>query len=113
MNTTPGNLLTAEDKRHVLAAYVHRFTGEYKPKWAREPWKNGKPYPVQFRDDADWLANTLFITRGNGRLDLRYQACFSTPTWPFNPELRQCKPQSTPTSDVGVIGCACGQEVGV
>jgi len=99
MNQTPGNQLTAEDQRHVLAAFVHRFTGEHKPQWANEPWKDGKPYPVQFRDDADWLANTLFVTRNDGRLDQRHKACYSTATWPFNPELRQNEPQS--------IGCAC------
>jgi hypothetical protein len=82
-----GDQLTAEDQKDVLAAYVHRHTREHRPAWANKLW-NGKPYPVQFASDAEWLANTLFAVRRNGRLDQRARSCESHPTWPDNPELR-------------------------
>lgn len=84
-----GSMLCAEDRRHVLNAYVHRYTGTHTPDWARCLRPDGSEYPVQFADDADWLANTRFVVRKNGRLDGRYKECVSTPTWPANPELRR------------------------
>lgn len=84
-----GNWLHPEDQRHVLAAFVHRFTRDHKPEWANKPWKDGKPYPVQFDSDADWLAHTSFAVRNDGRLDGRVHRCESVPTWPDNPELRR------------------------
>lgn len=82
-----GNALRREEQQHVLAAYVHRNTREHKPAWARALWQ-GKPYPVQFASDREWLERTLFVVRNDGRLDQRYRQCFSCPTWPDNPELR-------------------------
>lgn len=83
-----GSQLHPDDQKHVLAAFTHRFTKQHRPSWAKEPWKDGQPYPVQFASDADWLANTLFLVKTNGRLDMRAQFCESHPTWPDNPELR-------------------------
>ena len=67
--------------------FVHRYTGEHKPAWASEPpvlakdWlKEGHQYPVQFKDDVDWLANTFFRVNRNG--DLLGGSCESHPTWP-------------------------------
>jgi hypothetical protein len=84
MARTIGTNLTADDQRHVLAGYVHRFTGDHKPAWT-----HGADYKVQFKDDADWLAHTTFETRLDGRLDDRWRVCESRPTWPKNPELRK------------------------
>jgi hypothetical protein len=84
-----GTELTREDQRHVLSAFVHRFTGDHKPAWSNKEWKDGKPYPVQFASDAEWLANTDFAVRKDGRLDQRVKFCYSNPTWPNNPELRK------------------------
>ena len=75
-----GTRLTREDQQHVLSAYVHRFTVEHKPAWARDS------DPIHFANDADWLANTEFHVREDGRLDQRYNHCFSHPTWPANEE---------------------------
>lgn len=88
MNLLLGTQLDYSDQRHVLAAFVHRFTREHKPAWASQPWKEGKPYPVQFASDADWLAHTRFAVRANARVDQRVRYCESSPTWPDNPELR-------------------------
>ena len=81
-----GSELHPTDQTLVRAAYVHRFTGDHKPAWAND-WKDGKPYPVQFKDDADWLANTFFAVKTNGRLSPKMKQCESHPTWPNNPEL--------------------------
>lgn len=88
MPTLRGKDLHPDDKAYVLAGYVHRFTGDHFPQWARDPRPDGSAYPVQFANDADWLANTWFRARKNGRLDRRVQHCDSRPTWPNNPELR-------------------------
>jgi hypothetical protein len=85
----PGNELPARIQSDCKRRFVHRFTGEHKPAWALHPAPNGKPYAVQFKDDADWLANTSFaVTRANS-LDERVAYCESAPTWPHNPELRK------------------------
>lgn len=83
-----GSELKPDDKAYVLAAYVHRFTGDHKPEWACKLRPDGTAYPLQFADDADWLAHTSFAVRANGDLDKRYGSCVSIPTWPNNPELR-------------------------
>lgn len=87
--TQNGTGLHPDDRRHVLAAFTHRHTGDHKPTWARNPMPNGQAYPVQFKDDADWLYNTEFYVRRDGRLDRRFDHCMSRPTWPNNPELRK------------------------
>lgn len=77
-----GNELCAADQAHVLAAYLHRYTRENKPAWARELRPNGRPYPVQFDSDQEWLERTRFAVRKDGRLDRRARFCQSVPTWP-------------------------------
>lgn len=84
-----GSQLSESAKREALSRFVHRFTGEHRPQWATKPRPDGSPYPVQFRDDADWLANTRFTIRKDGELARNVRCCYSTPTWPFNPELRR------------------------
>lgn len=73
-----GSALTNEDRAFVLRAYVHRFTRQHRPAWAH----SNPNYKPQFADDNDWLANTEFAVRKNGRLDRRYKGCLSNPTWP-------------------------------
>lgn len=89
MNCLKGTQLSEQDRRLVLARFVHRFTGNHHPNWAIKEWKDGKPYPLQFADDNDWLDNTMFAVRTDGSLDNRVKHCFSSPTWPLNPELRK------------------------
>lgn len=84
-----GSELTPDDQRHVLASYTHRYTRTHRPVWASRLRPSGEPYPVQFASDAEWLANTTFTVRNNGRLDMRVKGCTSEPTWPDNPELRK------------------------
>lgn len=77
-----GTELTPCDRQHVVAQFVHRFTREHRPDWACQRSPNGTRYQVQFASDADWLANTRFRCKANGRLDKRARHCFSNPTWP-------------------------------
>ena len=76
---TKGCDLCLPDQRHVLSAYVHRFTVKHVPEWATSG--NYKYYP-QFEDDADWLANSEFYVKADGTLDMRHRGCLSHPTWP-------------------------------
>lgn len=77
-----GSYLPRHAQAEAKGRFVHRFTGEHHPKWANHPRPCGSPYPVQFKDDADWLANTLFAVTTAGTLDDRVSHCQSTPTWP-------------------------------
>jgi hypothetical protein len=75
-----GKNLHPDDQRHVLSAFIYRFTQTHVPEWAKSG--NYTYYP-QFKDDDDWLANTLFHVRNDERLDRRYKSCQSSPTWPL------------------------------
>lgn len=77
-----GTQLTAADRAHVLNTFVHRFTGDHKPAWAHTLRPDGTPYMPQFADDADWLCNTKFMVKADGRIDMRAKFCESHPTWP-------------------------------
>lgn len=83
MRYTPGDKLTAADQAHVLRAFVHRFTMEHVPRWARTPFADGRFPSPQFKSDAEWLERTSFATRKDGRLDTRAKFCDSDPTWPM------------------------------
>lgn len=76
-------------QQEVKRRFVHRFTGDHAPDWARKPMPNGQAYPLQFADDADWLAHTYFWVNKTGRLSARHSYCESHATWPNNPELRR------------------------
>ena len=77
-----GANLPAALQREARARYVHRFTGDNSPSWTRVPRPCGRSYPLQFRDDADWLANTDFPVTKAGALANRPRYCESSPTWP-------------------------------
>lgn len=84
-----GSELKPADRSYVLGAYVHRHTGNHKPRWAGEKRPDGSFYPLQFASDAEWLGNTRFAVTAHGDLDRRVRECYSSPTWPRNPELRK------------------------
>ncbi len=65
----------------ATARYVHRFTGDYIPDWAKRPHK-GKYYAPQFRTDREWYDNTRF-PKESGWLS-RGTDCYTTgQTWPL------------------------------
>lgn len=82
-----GSDLPERLQAEALSQYVHRFTGDHKPAWARQLMPNGRAYPVQFASDKDWLAHTTFCIEGRP-MRLANADCYSCATWPDNPELR-------------------------
>lgn len=84
MKQVKGSELSEAQRHHALNRFVHRYTRDHRPKWVTDT----KVTPVQFASDADWLANTLFFVRKDGKLSELHQRCESRPTWPDNPELR-------------------------
>jgi hypothetical protein len=86
LNIVLGTELNAASQQEALRRFVHRFTRDHVPQWAR----NGKCYPVQFASDQDWLAHTFFSVTKAGKLNAHHLIpCESRPTWPDNPELRR------------------------
>jgi hypothetical protein len=94
MDWVKGNELKTNLQRQVLSTFHHRFTGNHRPSWANDIWKDGMTYPIQFIDDADWLAHTLFAITETGTLARTIDYCISSPTWPNNPELRKVAQQA-------------------
>jgi len=90
-----GNELPPALQRAAFAAYVHRFTMEHVPDWARRrPCDSGgtetRYYAPQYRSDAEWLANTQFPVTARGRLSERPSDCRSAgQTWPLGQWLEQ------------------------
>lgn len=84
MVTMRGSEMCAYLQNQAKLMFVHRYTGEHKPNWVKGP-----ETPVQFKDDTDWLAHTIFHITKNGEIAQRPKYCESSPTWPFNPELRK------------------------
>lgn len=63
------------------ARYIHRFTMEHVPAWARlRPCDQGGTetwfYAPQFRTDREWYDNTLFP--GEGHVGKREKHCYTT-----------------------------------
>lgn len=84
-----GTELTPAQQKEACARCVYRFAGTHRPAWAHHARPDGTAYPLQFADDADWLAHTRFAVTASGALDMRARFCQSSPTWPNNPELRK------------------------
>ena len=66
--------------------YVHRFTLEHVPAWARRPRTDGTFYAPQYRSDREWFENTLFPP--HHPYGKRCTNCYSTgATWPLGQSL--------------------------
>lgn len=77
-NRKLGTELHPDDRKHVLAAYVHRMTVETRasyPDFAKRMVSRG--YKLDPITDDEWLACTTFAVRVDGRLDRRVSACQS------------------------------------
>lgn len=76
-------------------SFVHRFTMEHVPGWARKPLPNGKFYAPQYSNDREWYKNTKFYgyrinDRGEARRIGGRRYCNSTnQTWPLGKELNE------------------------
>jgi hypothetical protein len=77
------------------AQFVHRYTAEHIPGWARKPAPNGKFYAPQFQTDREWYDATKFRQEVPGAAGLRKSAldrmdCYTTgQTWPRGQWLEQ------------------------
>ena len=66
------------------AMYVHRFTMEHVPAWARYPRIDGTFYAPQYITDQEWYDNTVFPPD---------ERCYKTdcysrnPSWPLGKSL--------------------------
>lgn len=40
--------------------YIHRYTMEHVPQWAKGVAMNGKFYAPRYRSDREWYENTVF-----------------------------------------------------
>jgi hypothetical protein len=92
MKQISGDKLSPADQQSVRNRYVYRFTGEHTPNWVRSAWASGQVYPVQFRDDNDWLAHTLFWVKEDNTLGTKNVDCESTPTWPHGDKMTKRTP---------------------
>lgn len=73
-----GSNLPPALQAQARAMFVHRSTGDSR-------FDHGSP--LQFSDDADWLAHTYFWVTAKGTLAKR-ASCESHPTWPERAEVR-------------------------
>lgn len=63
------------------ARYVHRYTADHVPEWAKHAAPNGKYYAPQYVSDWEWFCNTQFPP--NNPLGPRVTDCYSDgQTWP-------------------------------
>jgi len=78
-------LISFEEARRQ---YVHRYTMEHKPEWAKLPCAgNGRFYAPQYSTDREWYANTIFPGEGPEAGD---DHCYSTgQTWPLGKWLEE------------------------
>lgn len=67
----------------ACARYVHRYTMQHVPAWAREP-HNGRYYAPQYRSDAEWYASTIFPGEPGYPYGKRNRHCYTSgQTWPL------------------------------
>lgn len=68
------------------ARYVHRFTADHVPAWARVQRDDGSYYAPQYASDAEWYNATRFP--GEGGIPSRACHCESSgQTWPLGQSL--------------------------
>lgn len=63
-----GARLTSAQKRAVLAAFVHRFTGEHRPAWSLQKMPNGGSYAPTHATDTEWVNDHAFYITAQGAL---------------------------------------------
>lgn len=64
--------------------YVHRFTMEHVPQWARTECGNGKFYAPQYSSDSEWYEHTVFPEEeSHPDFPRKVNHCYATgQTWP-------------------------------
>jgi hypothetical protein len=77
---------------NACAQYVHRYTLEHTPQWAKSPCEgNGRFYAPQYRSDREWYEATRFP--GEAGISRKDDHCQSNgQTWPLGQWLHQPMP---------------------
>lgn len=71
---------------HACAVYVHRFTMEHTPAWARQPRPDGAFYAPQYSTDREWYEQTAFPGEPNHIGQITH--CYSrNASWPLGQSL--------------------------
>lgn len=70
--------LTLEEAK---TRYIHRYTMDHVPTWARARAANGKFYAPHFRSDQEWYEHTLF--KGESELATSKYCYTFGQTWPL------------------------------
>lgn len=68
------------------AQYVHRFTADFVPNWARQQRDDGTYYAPQFASDREWYENTRFHGE-EGHIGKRNECYTTGQTWPLGKAL--------------------------
>lgn len=82
-----GSALSEADQKKVLQRFTGRYTGDHTPDWVRDAEAIGVVYPLQFKDDAEFLSRTKFAVTKEGALTAR-KTCEAMPTWPNGKKVR-------------------------
>ena len=65
--------------------FVHRFTMEHVPSWAKQQREDGSYYAPQYSSDLEWYNRTFF--KGESELPSN-KSCYSyDPSWPLGKTL--------------------------
>lgn len=71
----------------ATSRYVHRFTMEHVPAWAKARREDGTFYAPQYRTDREWYENTTFPGEPGHIGDKRH--CYtSNQSWPLGQSLK-------------------------
>ena len=81
--------MTRPTLKQAQSMYVHRFTCEHLPQWARAVRPDGAYYAPQFATDAEWYENTVFPGEtAHPDYPRRVKHCHTTgQTWPLGQSL--------------------------
>lgn len=75
MKLIRGARLTPDQRRTVLNAFVFRYTGDHKPRWAEGTMPNGNEYRPLYANDEEWLKAYAFYFRDDGQLSNKPNHC--------------------------------------
>ena len=81
------------------AQFVHRFTMEHVPIWAKDQRGDGTFYAPQYSSDLEWYQSTKF--KGESELADKSHCYASGQTWPIGKALPQPYSKSGPMHEMG------------
>jgi len=103
-----GSTLAPDQQQLAKSMFGDRYTGSNIPWRATVANRLNQFIPLEFKSDREWLANTEFMIKSSGALDLRCRACWSTPTFPNGQDWRDHAPTPEETLEWGIAAGADG-----